>query len=106
LPCWAVRRRTRGAAEKGLENIPEAAEIEPPEALPRRPRVPEPVVLRPLVGIRKDRVRLVDLLELLRGAVIGVAVRVVLEGQLAEGLFYLFGRGVAGDPEHLVIITF
>src|SRR3990172_11513139 len=79
---------------------------EPAEALPRGPRVPEPVVLLPLFGVGEDRVRFVDLLEpLLRPLVSGVAVRVVLEGELAERLLDVVGRALPGNSEDLVVIA-
>ena len=37
--------------------------------------------------------------------VAGVAVRVVLAGELAVGLLELLGRGAAADAEHLVDVA-
>jgi len=64
------------------------------------------VVLGPLVGIGQDRVRLVDVLESLLGRLVaGLLVRVVLAGELPEGLLDLRGRGRPGHAERLVVVA-
>jgi len=67
------------------------------------------VVGRALLAVREHFVGLLDLLELLFGLlrlVTLVAVRVVLHGQLAVGLFDLIVRGRLGDAEDFVIVAF
>src|SRR5262249_35743722 len=66
----------------------------------RLPFLAEPVVLRALVGIGQDRVGLVDRLEArLGGLVAGLLVRVMLAGELAEGLLDVGLRSGPRDPE-------
>ena len=58
-----------------------------------------------LVG--EDGMGFGDFLELLFGFLVaGVFVGVILEGELAVGLLNLIIRGVLGDAEDFVIITF
>src|SRR5271157_2918802 len=61
---------------------------------------------RPLLGIRKDIVGLLNFLEpFLRGLVARVDVRVVLPRQCAIGLLDGLWRGVASDPQGFVIVV-
>src|SRR5690606_22058483 len=63
------------------------------------------VVAAPLLRVREDGVRLVDLLETLLGLLVaGVAVGVVLEGEAPVRGLYLGGIGVAFDPEERVVV--
>ena len=79
-----------------------------PPGPPRRADagVAEPVVGRALVGVGEDRVGLGRLLELLLGlGVARVAVGMVLERELAVGALDVLVRRVAGDAEHLVVVS-
>src|ERR1051325_9479950 len=68
--------------------------------------VTELVILRALLGIAEDGIRLRDFLEaLLRLFVSGIAVGMILERQLAVGFFELFFVGVTGDTEDFVVIA-
>src|SRR5207247_6493963 len=61
------------------------------------------VVLLALLRVTHDVVGGLDLLEALLGLLVaGVAVRVILPGELAIGLLDLLGRGLLVDPEALV----
>jgi hypothetical protein len=65
------------------------------------------IVLRAFLWVRKDFVRFSSLLEpFLCRQVSGILVRVVLEGQLAECLFYLGFRCVPMDTKCFVVIAF
>ena len=67
--------------------------------------VAEAIVGRPLVGVRDDRVRLGRELELLLGGrVSGIAVRMVLERQLAIGALDGSVAGIPPDAEDLVVV--
>ena len=107
--------RAAAAAEQVGEDVGEAAEPagagRPAGAAsaPERARVEAAedaaagVVALALVGVGQDRVRLLHLLEaLLRRLVAGVAVRVVLAGELAVGLLDLLVGGLPVDAERLV----
>jgi hypothetical protein len=68
--------------------------------------VAELVVGGALLIVLEDLVGLVDLLEPPLGLTIaGIAVRVVLHGQLAVSRLELLGRGVPADPKHLVVVS-
>ena len=57
-------------------------------------------------GIGEDGVGLVDLLELVLGAlVVRIAVGMILDRQFSEGLLDLVGRGAFLHPEGLVVIS-
>jgi len=99
-----------GATEEGIENIAKSAEdvVEAPEAAEplikalakARPGMPEAVIGGPLVGVAKDLEGFIDLLELLLGAILRVAVRMVLEGELPEGpLLFPLRRQTCPPPE-------
>jgi len=65
----------------------------------------EAVVSGLFVRIGKHLVGLSQLLELLfRGRIVRIAVRMVLQGQLAVGLLDLIISGVLGNAQDLVII--
>ena len=65
------------------------------------------VILLPLFLIGEHLIGLIGLLEpLLTGLVAGVQIRVVLLGELPVCFFYLIGRGVLADAQHLVIVSF
>jgi hypothetical protein len=69
-------------------------------------RVTEPIVGGALVGIRQHRVRLGRLLELLLGSLVaGIAVRVVLQGQLPVRALDLGIARRALDAQHLVVVA-
>ena len=96
------------AAEERLEDVTEAAEVGTVEAASEvealQSGVAEAVVRRALLGVRQDLVGLADFLEARFGAVVFVAVRVVLHRQPAERLLQVFWRGVAGDAQYLVVV--
>src|SRR5579859_5801742 len=97
-----------GAAEEGVEDVAEAAEIA--EALEAAARLlahagpAEAVVGGALLRIGEDLERLVDLFEALLRPVILIAVGMVLHRQLAEGLLDLFRAGRARHAEHVVVV--
>ena len=67
----------------------------------------EPVVAFPLLAIRKNFIRLSRFLEPGGGVRVSrMAVRVVLDGQLALGSRDFLVGGFAGDPQDLVVIAF
>jgi hypothetical protein len=69
--------------------------------------VPETVVQSALFLVSQNRVRFTALLKsLFRIRVIGIAVRMVLQGELAVSAFYLDVGSRTGYAENLVIITF
>src|SRR5436190_2009101 len=69
--------------------------------------VAEAIVFRLLVGIAQDLVRAGRLLELLLGGLVTrVLVRMVLDRQLAVGLFYVLRAGVPPDSEHCIWVKF
>src|SRR3990172_449045 len=58
-----------------------------------------------LLFITEDLVGLVELLEFVFGAlVVGVAVGMVLHGQLAISLFDLIAAGSAFNPQNLIVV--
>src|SRR5207249_625290 len=102
------RAAAEAPSEEGVEDVAEAEVLEPGEA--RRPLadpgVPEHVVAAPLLGVRQHAVGLAGLLEALgRLGIVGVAVRVVLHRQLAEGALQLVRAAVAADAEDLVVVA-
>src|SRR5205823_3836857 len=107
--------RAAAPAEDAPEQVAEVPEIPQVEVLEvdvasaeaaASVRGAEGVVLLPLLGIREQVVRALDLLEpLLGGRVAGVAVRVVLARELAVGLLDLLGARVLRDAEDLVWVT-
>src|SRR5204863_576196 len=99
------------AAEQVGQDVAEAADVEPEAgalaaggaATAAHAEHRATVVLLALVRVAHDVVGGLDLLEALLGlGVVGVAVRVVLPGELAVGLLDLLGRGLLVDPEDLV----
>ena len=98
-PCRG-RRRWRRCRRCRRLNPPAAAERAP--AAEAREHAAG-VVLLALLGVRERVVGLLDRLEAVLGLrVVGVAVGMVLAGQLAVGLLDLLRGGVPGDPEHVV----
>jgi hypothetical protein len=106
-------RAPASAAEHAAEEIPEIREVELLEVHAAHvlaaagkaasPRRAEGVVGTPLLGVREDVVCGLDLLEPILGAVVaGVAVRVVLAGELPVGLLDVVVGGVLRDSEDLV----
>src|SRR5918996_4533997 len=97
------------SAEQVREDVAHAAEAAAEragvEAAARAAEDPAARVVRlALVRVGQDRVRLLHLLEaLLGGLVAGVAVRVVLAGELAVGLLYLLVGGLAVDAQRPVL---
>src|SRR5690606_5569484 len=84
----------------------ERARVEADAALTADAGVPEAVVRGPLLRIGEHGVRLGGLLELLLGFLAAlIAVRVVLEGELAVRRLQLGFRDVARDTENLVVVT-
>ena len=95
---------------EAAEDVPEVGEdcrIDAGAADVAHRGMAEPVVRRALVGVGEDRVRLGALLELLFGRLVaGIAVRVVLERQLAVGALHLDLGDGARDAEDLVVVAF
>src|SRR5207253_2979406 len=101
-------RPAHPASEEGFEDVVHAreaaAEVEAGHALSAG--VPEGVVALPLAGVAQDFVGLVDLLEADLGlGVIGIAVGMVLEGELAVGALQLLTARALRYPEDLVVIA-
>ena len=100
----------RPISEERVKDIAKAAEnIEPIErlasaAVGAHAGFPELVVLRPLVRIREDLVRLVDFLEYLFRVATFVAVGVELHGLLAESLADFLFSDAFTHAEDVVII--
>src|SRR5439155_17297843 len=98
-----------GPPEEGIEDVFKA-ESRVKSAKPAVERrvdagVAEAVVGAPLVTVAQDLVGLVDLLEAVRGARLGVPVGMVIEGKLAERTADVILRGASGDPENLVVVA-
>ncbi len=67
----------------------------------------EAVIARALLGVGQNGVGLAALLEaLFRLRIIGVAVRMVLQRELAIGALDLLIGGGAADAQHFVVIAF
>ena len=68
----------------------------------------ELVIGRTLLRILQDFIGFIDFLELLLCSfrIVGVAIRMIFEGQFMEGLLYFLLRGIAVYTEHLVVIAF
>jgi hypothetical protein len=78
----------------------------PPARAAVDPGVPEAVVQPALLAVGEDRVGLRRLLEgFLRLVVARIAIRVVLQGQLAIRALDLLIGGLSLDPENLVVIS-
>ena len=74
-------------------------------ALAPQPVVSEAVVDGPLLGVGQDAVGLGGFLEPLLGLLApGIAVGMVFQGELTVRFLDLFGRGVPGDAQDLVVI--
>src|SRR5438093_2241244 len=100
-PTSAARAATEEVVEDILEEAAEAAGVEADATGYRA----EPVVLRSLVGIRQDRVRLAGLLEAVLGVLVPrIAVGMVLHRQLTGGLLDLGGARRARDAADLVVV--
>ncbi len=93
---------------EAAEDVLEAGELRGIEALrAAHAGVSEAVVARALVAVAQDRVRLGGFLELLFGGLVAlVAIRVVLERELAIRALDLLIAGGAGDLEDLVVVAF
>jgi hypothetical protein len=104
----------RPSAKKLAENISEdilkaGGEIKPfsEGASVSEGRMPELVVLSPLLGIGQDLVSLRDFLKLfLRLLVSRISVRVILQRQLPVSLFDLLLSGASTHAENFVIVLF
>src|ERR1035437_3501108 len=66
----------------------------------------ETVVSVAFFRVGEDLVGFTDFFEFIGGAVAGVFIGMILEGQLAEGFLYIVFAGVPAHPEHFIIITF
>jgi hypothetical protein len=90
---------------EGRENVVDVREMRRAAGIDARVAVA--VVARPLVGVAENLKGLGRLFELDdRFVVAGVLVGMVFDGQFAIGVGKLFFRGVAGDSQDLVIVTF
>lgn len=63
------------------------------------------IIIRALLRVGEHGVGLGDLLEALLGARLLVAVRMVLQGEAAEGVLDRFLVGITFDAEHFVIVA-
>jgi hypothetical protein len=92
-----------GAAEEGVEDVAEPAEalvaLEALRTCATDTGSTEAVVARALLGVTKDLVRGVDLLELGLRLRILVAVRVEVHGETTERLLQVILRGIPRDAE-------
>ena len=108
-----LRARSAAAPEEGGEDVAEVggkpaarAGCASRAALPEAREHAAGVVLLALLGVGEGVVGLLDLLELLLGLLVaGVAVRVVLAGELAVGLLDLIRARLARHAEHRVQIA-
>ena len=106
----AAAARAAAKAEQIAENIAEVGEDVVRTAKTARAALEagmaEAVIAGAPVGIAQHVVGFRGFLELAFGfGIPGVAVRVILHGELAVGLFYLVFRSVAGHAQHFVIIA-
>ena len=101
-------------AEKGIEDIAEAAEyVEAVEgAAGSRPvgagadaGLAEAVVLGAFFGVGQDLIGFVDFLEFILGAGVFVAVGMVFHSHAAEGAAYILVAGVAGNAQKGVVVV-
>ena len=67
----------------------------------------EAVIGRPLVGVGQDRISLAAFFEFFfRVRVVGVAIRMKLQRQLAVGALDLLFAGFSGNPQYFVVVAF
>jgi hypothetical protein len=101
----AEQPRAAEDVAEGLEDVVEGGEVMQAGTL--QPGLAEAVVALAGLGVAEHLVGPGGLLEPLGGlGVVGVAIRMALEGELAIGLLDLGLRGVLADAEHLVIVPF
>ena len=104
LPEQIVERPAERRPHQVFEVV-EAAGSGPAAAVLER-GVAHPVIGRPLLRVRQDRIGLVDVLEPRLGVrAVGIAVGVVLHGELAERRLQLFVGRAALHAKNVVIIA-
>ena len=105
----AAHARAEQVAEQVVEQIAERGEVAAGEAAgPARAHAleAEAVVGAALLGVGEHRVGLGRLLELLFGArVVGIAIGMEPQRELAVRLLQLFVRRAARDAEHVVVVA-
>ena len=103
--CHRGSRRSRRRRRRVSSRRPRAGLAGPADGLPVGPEL---VVLLALGRVAQDLVRLVDLLEpALGGGVAWFGVRMMLPGELAEGLLDLsLGRGLGHAQDRVVVLVF
>ena len=111
-PCApaAARAEEIAEAEEVAENLAEVLDrgIEPRRSSnPAYTGMPKAVIGAAFVGIRQNGISFAALFELLfRVGIVGIAIRVELQRQLAVGTFNLLLAGPANNSEDLVVIAF
>src|SRR5574340_1006834 len=118
LDARAARRPRAAAVEEPLERAAAEVEVEPAEDVLEVDAAEQVllaetfhageaacVVFGALLRVGQDGVGLGDLLEALLGSRFLVAVGVIFQGEVAEGVLDRLLVGVLGDAEHLVVVT-
>jgi hypothetical protein len=97
------------AAQAEVETAEDVLEIDAGEQVLGRkighPGEAAAVVFRALLGVGQDGIGGGDLLEALLGARFLVAVRVVFQRELAEGVLDRLGVGIPGEAEDPVVVA-
>ena len=100
---------SKSTAKERVEDVSESTEVvepvEPPAAVRSYSRVPESVIVRPLLRVREYLVCLVDFLEAPLRALAPVAVGVELKSQLSKGLLDVLLGGIPGYAKYVVIVA-
>src|SRR6266850_79549 len=106
-PAEEVPERKAEERSEDVLEIGEDLRVEAAETLgAAEAGMAEPVVAGALLLVGQDGVGLGRFLELLLGVLVaGVAIGVMLHGELAVGLLDLGLTGLAPDPEHLVVVA-
>jgi len=97
------------AAEEGIENVPNAAEVEALEttaAESLHSGVAKAVVSGAFLRVAEDIVGFFDLFELLLGSLVSIVVGMVLKCQLSERLLDFVIRGISVHAQNIVVVVF
>jgi hypothetical protein len=97
------------AAEKGIEDVAEAAEVEALKTAATKslnPGVAKSVIGGAFLRIAEDIVGFFDLFELLLGSMVLVVVGMILKCQLPERLLDFISRGISVHAENIVVVVF
>jgi hypothetical protein len=110
-PLHALAPAGRGGrAEERVKDVLDAEPARSPEGAAAEAavlaNVAEAIVGCPTLPIGEDLIGLLDLFEPLRGASLGVAIRVVLQHQLAVRFAHVVLAGAAAHAEYFIVVAF